>query len=98
MSGNPVDPKVADAHKAEWQSGFDNICEKFGKHGEETSKELDKLEKELQEKYNDMTIVEWSIPKSGKQWKEVLSTYDNIMVTTHAETGELLLVVQDMPF
>lgn len=96
-SGQPVDPDKAAAYQKEWQDGFDAAVEKYGKYGPETSKVLDELDKELQEKYNDLTIVEMELPKSGKAWKELLSDYGAIVVGTSLETDELVFIVNDMP-
>jgi predicted metalloenzyme YecM len=98
MSGNPIEHEQADAYKLDWQNGFDAICEKHGKFGDEVEKELTALEKELKDKYNDLTIVEWELPKTGKAWIEKLSEYGNIMVTTNMETGKVILVIHDAPW
>lgn len=98
MSGNPVEPKEADAYQKEWQEGFDRLTEEHGKFGPEISKALEEFEKELQDKYNDLSIVEWELPKTGKAWIEKLNEYGSIIVSTNVETGKLTLVVHDMPF
>lgn len=104
MSGNPVDPVKAKQREDDWKSGFDTIIEKHGKHGPETNKELDELEASLLKKYNDLTLIDVELPRTGKAWKELLSTYGNVMATTavedneHAKSGDILLVVNDMPF
>ena len=97
-SGNPVNPKDAKSYQEEWQNGFDKIWEDDTKRMEEKQKLIDDFENELKNKYNDLTVVEWKLPKTGKAWKDLLSDYGNIMVTTNVENEELLLVINDMPF
>lgn len=98
MSGNPVETKRAEEFRKEWVENSDALMEKHGKFGPDIIKALDQLEKDLNDKYSDLSIVQWELPKSGKQWIEKLSEYGNIMVSSHLETGELVLVVHDMVF
>jgi hypothetical protein len=98
LSGNPVRPEQAEAFRQEWQSGFDEISERLGRYGEATNKALDDLEAFLHQKYNDLTIIDQEMPKTKKDWVALLSDYGNVMVSTHVETGELVLVVADTPF
>ncbi len=65
---------------------------------QEIQEALYDLEKKLEVDYRDLTIVKWDLPKSGKAWVEKLSEYGNVLVTTNVENGELILVVNDMPF
>ena len=101
-SGNPVDPEKMEARDAEWKEGFDEIVEKHGKYSPETNKALDEFESKLNSKYNDLTVVEIDLPKTGKAWKKLMSKYGNIMLTTcvesneHAKSGDLLFVVYDL--
>lgn len=103
-SGNPVDPVKAQEKQEAWQSGFDAIIEEHGKYGEATNNALDALEKSLETTYNDLTVASVDFPKSGKAWKKLLSDYGNVMVTTviedgqHAKSGDILFVINDMPF
>lgn len=97
-SGQPVDPKKADEYTKAWQEGFDRAVDKFGKFGPEVNDQLDQLEKDLHEQFNDLSIVEWEFPKSKKAWLEKLNEYGQVMVTTNVETGELLFVVLDQQF
>ena len=103
-SGNPVRPEDAKAYQEEWQKEIDVIFETLGKHGEKVSKAIDDLETKLKNKYNDLTIVELDLPTSAKAWKSLISDYGNIMLTTaveeneHAKSGDLLFVINDMPF
>ena len=97
-SGNPVSTEEAANYQEEWRKEFDKIWNDDTKPAEERSKLIDELEVRLKEKYDDLTVVTWDLPNSGKKWTEVLSEYGNVLVTTNAATGELLLVVHDMPF
>lgn len=104
LSGNPVDPEKQREYEDAWKAGFDEIIEKHGKYGSETSEGLDKLEKSLKDEYNDLTVIEVPMPKSKKAWKELLSLYGNVIVTTAAETnhhikeGDIMFVINDMVF
>lgn len=97
-SGNPVDPEQAKKYQDEWKEGFDKLTEKHGKFGPEIQAALDEYEKKLELDYKDLTIANWEFPKSKKAWIDKLSEYGNILVTTNIENGELIFVVQDMPF
>lgn len=97
-SGNPVNPEKAAEYQEEWKSGFDNIWEDESKRVDEKQMLLDSFEKSLRDKYNDLTVETWSLPKTGKAWKDIMSDYGNVMLTTNVENGELLLVINDMPF
>jgi predicted nuclease with TOPRIM domain len=103
-SGNPVSPEKADEKQKAWEEGFDALTKKHGKYGEEINKALDGLERELENKYNDLSVIDVELPKSAKAWKELASEYGNIMITTSIEdnkyvkSGDIIFVVNDMPF
>lgn len=98
QSGQPISPEKADEFQKEWEFGFDNILKKHGKLGDETPTLLNELEKNLQERYNDLTVVDFKLPKSQKAWIEELSKYGNIMLTTNLDTGDLVAVILDQPW
>ena len=103
-SGNPVDPQKADEYANEWKTGFDELTEKYGKYGPEINEALDVFEKDLQFRYNDLTVLDVVLPKTKKAWVELMSEYGNVMVTTciedgkFAKSGDLLLIINDMVF
>ena len=104
VSGNPVDPELNEQKEKQFKDGFDAIVERHGKAGPDTNRALEELDAELLEEYNDLTVATVEMPKTKKAWVELLSKYGNIMVTTciedgeHAKSGDLLLVINDMPF
>lgn len=102
MSGNPVDPEIFEQKNSLWQSTFDELIEKHGKHGPEIEKALSSFETELHAKYNDLTVEQVEVPRTLKDWKAFHDRYGNVMFTTvmesneHAKKGDLLLVIMDM--
>ncbi len=104
VSGNPVDPEKNEEKEAAFKSGFDAIVEMHGKAGPDTNKALEELDAELLEEYNDLTVETVDMPKTKKAWVELMSKYGSVMVTSciedgeHAKSGDLLLVINDMPF
>ena len=96
-SGNPVDPEVAEKFMQERRDGYDKLFDEHGKHGPAISKALDEFDKELEVKYNDLTVIKMELPKSRKAWKEIIDKYGAIVVTGNAQDErEILFMVHDM--
>jgi len=94
QSGNPVDEGDAKAFLKEWKAGFDKLFEVEGDMAVVTEK-AQAYEEELMKKYDIEKNVE--LPKSGKEWKELLDQHHSgIMVDVHVKTGELMFIILDL--
>lgn len=94
QSGNAVDAKANEAHVKEFKKRYDELQEQCGLNMEKMHQELEKLDAELEEKYD--VISTWQLPDSKIKWKKLIEEYGSFMVSTHVHTGELLLVVMDI--
>ena len=93
QSGLPVDDSKAEDFRIDWQARFDELKQKNGTDMLAMEKDLELMEKEMEEKYELVSKVE--LPKSGKAWKEIIETYSGVLVSTHKDTGEVVLIVMD---
>ncbi len=103
-SGTPVDPVKAQAYQDEFRDGFDALREELGQFGPEFDKQLNAMEAKLLSKYNDQTVMDIDFPKTKKAWRDIVTNYGNITITTCAESnhlakeGDILFVIDDMAF
>jgi len=95
FSSMPVDPENLQKYNDEWKSGFDAIEAKFKPDMLVVHQEAEKLEQALQEKYVQIALA--TLPKSQKQWVELLNKFDApIMIAKSSENPkELVLVIMD---
>jgi len=94
QSGHPVNLEDAKKFKEDFQSEYDKIQAEVGADMKAFHDELIKLDEKMANKYD--TIVEWDLPKSGKKFKEIISKYGSVLVSTHKDTEELMLVIMDL--
>lgn len=92
-SGLPIDVEKLSEFKEEFRTEFDTLNKKHGKDMLSLQQDVAKLEDRLNIKYT--TIGNFDFPKSQKKTLELLSKYGNILLTTHAETGKLVFVIED---
>lgn len=99
-SGYPVNLEEKDAMINEWRETFDRAFQKCKVKDSDKipdqlrlQKLLGRLERVIGNKYS--TVVDWDLIKSDEEWKNKVTEYGNIMVTTHTGTGELLYVIMD---
>lgn len=94
-SGLPVKSDKLEQFRSRWRKYYDKILGKYNPDMEKVQERLNKLEEIMNRHYN--TIIDVDFPKSAKKWKELLAEYDDcgLLVTTHTETGEILLILMD---
>jgi hypothetical protein len=93
QSGLPVDLTDLEKFKAEFRTAFDEAEQRIGKNMLLLQTEIQKIERSLQDKYP--TVVEIELPTNSKKWKSAMTEYGNILVSSHRETGEIILVISD---
>jgi len=93
QSGLPVDEGKAAEFQSDWHKGFDELKRKHGTNMVELEKELSVLEDELSDKYERVSLID--MPVSGKAWKKLIDEYSGVLVSTHKDTGKVLLVIMD---
>lgn len=78
----------------EFQSRYDELQKECGLDMQKMHQELEKLDDELADKYD--VVAVWDLPTSKVQWKKLIEEYGSFMVSTHVNTGELLVCVLDI--
>lgn len=94
QSGRAVELKANEAYIEEFQSRYDELGKECGMDMQKLHVKLAELDDELAEKYD--VIDTWDLPTSKIQWKKLVDEYGSFMVSTHVETGELLVCVLDI--
>lgn len=94
QSGNAVDINANAEYVKEFQARYDKLGEECGMDMQKMHMKLEELDAELAKKYE--VIATWELPTSKVQWKKLVEEYGSFMVSTHVETGELLVVVLDI--
>lgn len=94
QSGNAVDLKANEEYGKEFKEKYDAIQAKCGLNMQLMHEKLIELDEELSEKYE--VIATWELPKSKKAWMSLVEQYGSFMVSTHVETGEVILAVLDI--
>lgn len=94
QSGNAVDIEANKAYVEEFQSRYDELQKECGLDMQKMHQELEKLDDELADKYD--VVAVWDLPTSKVQWKKLIEEYGSFMVSTHVNTGELLVCVLDI--
>jgi len=94
QSGQPVDLTKQEEFKKEFQSRYDVILENHGQDMKTVHDKLKQLDIELAYKYD--TIIKLNHPQTHKAIKAFVDEYGSYMISTHAETGESMMVIMDM--
>lgn len=96
-SGKPLTVEDLQAHKADFQAGYDKILQEHGPDMLKVHEELQKLDTELAQKWKLVDSV--PLPKSAKAWKAMANTYQApVLVAQSSENpAEIVLVVMDEP-
>ena len=93
QSGLPIDESKLADFQAEWHKGFDELKRKHGSDMVALEKELNELEDGLSDKYERVSLIE--LPISAKAWKKLIDEYSGVLVSTHKDTGKILLIIMD---
>lgn len=93
QSGMPVILSKKDEYEVEFKEKFDEIQKEVGMDMKAFHEKLEAVDVELASKYD--TIVELNLPDSGKKWKNLIKEYGSVLVSTHKDTGEVMLVIMD---
>ncbi len=93
QSGLPVNLTDLEQFKTEFRTAFDEAEQRIGKDMLTLQTEIQKIERTLQDKYP--TVIDVELPTNSKKWKSVMTEYGNILVSSHRETGEIILVISD---
>ena len=94
-SGLPVDEDNLEQFRERWRSYYDKILTKYNPDMEKVNERLSKLERIMNDHYR--TIIEVDFPSTDEAWKNLMADYNDhgVLVTTHIETGEILLILMD---
>jgi len=94
QSGNAVDLKANEEYVKEFQTKYDAIQAKCGLNMQLMHEKLIELDAELADKYD--VIATWDLPTTKKSWTKLVEEYGSFMVSTHVESGDLILAVLDI--
>lgn len=94
-SGLPVDEENLEKFRERWRSYYDKILGKYNPDMEKVNERLSKLERIMNNHYK--TVMDIDFPETAEAWKELTKKYNDsgVLVTTHMETGEILLILMD---
>lgn len=97
FSGLPVSQDNLEAYNAEFQQRYDKIMETCGNDMLKVHEELQKLDAELQQKFQQ--IESFELPKSAKGWQKLLESFDAPIMLAKSSEGknELVFVIMDQP-
>ncbi|MBV6514163.1 MAG: hypothetical protein FMNOHCHN_03753 [Ignavibacteriaceae bacterium] len=93
LSGRPVDIDELEAYKEKWRITYDKVIERCKLDMLRVHKLLLRVERIMQKQYK--LVQDWDLPTTEDTWSELVNKYGAIMVVKNAETGELVLVIND---
>ncbi len=93
QSGAPVFLNKLAEYEDEFKTRYDSIISEVGNDMREVHITLEMLDHELAGKYD--TIVEMQLPNNINAAKKFVEEYGSYMVSTHKDTGEVLIVIMD---
>ena len=95
QSYTPVKDSVNKEMMDEYKLNYDKLTELHGTDMQSLHSSIEELIGDLRSKYEDRLSEYIDMPKSGKQWKQLLDQYGAVIVGSHVDTGELLLIIMD---